>query len=232
MNLVSILAESGRQKFTAINVAGAKAIAEQAVLVQATAFVQISALGVDVADANYAKTKRAGEDAVRAVFRQATILRPSLIIGPEDGFFQRFARLSMLAPALPLIGGGHTQFQPVLVGDVAQAIYAAATNAAFAGKTYELAGEKTYSFRALLELMLRIIKRPTRLVSLPVCVAKVMGFFSELLPLPPVITRDQVRLLKFDTVATAGALNFHSLGIAPQSVEAALPELLARYIKN
>ncbi len=232
VNLVSILAESGRQRFTAINVAGAKAVAEQAALVNTTSFVQISALGIDKADAVYAKTKRAGEDAVRAAFPTATILRPSLIIGPEDGFFQRFARMSMLSPALPLINRGRTQFQPLLVEDVAQAIYIAATNTAAAGKTYELAGEHIYSFRQLLEIMLTIIKRPTRLVRLPNVIAKAMAFVSDLLPLKPMITRDQLRMLKVDSIITPGALNLGSLGIRPHSVEAALPELLSRYVKE
>ena len=232
VNLVSILAESGRQKFAAINVAGAKAVAEQSLLVKATSFIQISALGIEKADAVYAKTKHAGETAVRAVFPGATILRPSLIIGPEDGFFQRFARMCMIAPYLPLINRGRTQFQPVLVEDVAQAIYVAATNNAFSGKTYELAGEYIYSFRQLLEKMIVVIKRPTRLLRLPNFIANMLGFVSELLPLPPVITRDQVRMLKFDNIATSGALNFSSLGIKPHSVEAALPELLSRYIKE
>lgn len=232
VSLVSILYESGRQKFNAINVAGAKAVAEEARKAGASALVHVSALGADRAtDTKYGATKMAGEKAVREAFPNAVILRPSLIVGPEDGFFQRFARMSMALPVLPLIAGGHTKFQPVLVTDVAQAILAVAIKPEAAGQTYALAGEKVYSFRELLQLMARITNRRPKLVNIPGFIARLKGFFCELLPLPPVITRDQVKLLQYDNVVVAGERSLTELGFAPRSVEDALPQLLARYIK-
>jgi len=230
VNLVSILAECGRQKFTNINIAGAKVIAEEAVKADAKSFVQISALGAGRGAARYAETKKSGEDAVRSAFPNAVILRPSLIVGPEDGFFQRFGRMSMIAPALPLIGGGKTKFQPVLVSDVAQAVFQAATDVKCAGNTYELAGDEVLSFRQLLEKMRTVIKRKFCLVSIPSCIASLMGRICELLPLKPAITRDQVRMLGIDSVVQTGALTLRHMGITPRTLDSALPELLARYI--
>ena len=232
INLVSILAESGRQKFDAINVAGAKAIAAEAKAAGAKQFIQISALGVAKAtDTKYGATKLAGEEAVKAEFPSATILRPSLIIGPEDEFFQRFARMALIAPALPLIGGGKTKFQPVLVTDVAAAILAALKNPDAAGKTYELAGHTVYSFRELLELMARVINRRPWLMVVPRFAASLMAGLFSLTPFPAPITADQVKLLAHDNVLSDGALTLANLGIKPASIEAALPTLLARFIK-
>ena len=232
VNLVSILAESGRQKFDAINVGGAQAIAAEAKAAGAKQFIQISALGVAKAtDTKYGATKLAGEEAVKTEFPTATILRPSLIIGPEDGFFQRFARMALIAPALPLIGGGKTKFQPVLVTDVAAAIVAALKNPDAAGKTYELAGHTVYSFRELLELMGRVINRRLCLVYLPRFAARLMAGAFSLTPFPAPITADQVKLLAHDNVLSDGALTLANLGIKPASIEVALPTLLARFIK-
>ncbi|MBN8543282.1 MAG: complex I NDUFA9 subunit family protein [Alphaproteobacteria bacterium] len=227
INLVSILYQSGNQKFEAINVKGAQLIAEHAKKAGAKKFIQISALSPNP-DSRYGHTKLAGEEAVRAKFPNATILRPSLIIGPEDGFFQRFGRMSLIAPALPLIAGGHTRFQPVTVENVATAIFTAATSDV-AGKTFELAGPKTYSMKELLKLMLSLTGRKKCLISIPAPIASLMGWVSELLPLPPQITRDQVRLLKTDNVASADALQLKDLGIAPTAIESVLPTLLERF---
>ncbi len=233
VSLVSILYESGSQKFDAINVAGARAVAEAARAAGAKSLVHVSALGVErsAADTRYGATKLAGEEAVRAAFPSAVILRPSLIVGAEDGFFQRFGRMTMISPALPLIAGGKTLFQPVLVTDVAQAILAA-MGAEHAGKTYAVAGNERYSFREMLEMMARITNRRPWLVTIPAGVAKLKGFFCELMPFAPLITRDQVALLRHDNVVTDGEKTLAELGIAPASVAAALPALLARYIKN
>lgn len=232
VNLVSILAESGRQTFRAINVDGAKLVAEAAALAQVKTLVHISALSVGATHAHYAASKKAGEEAVRAAFPNVVVLRPSLIVGPEDGFFQRFARMSMIAPFLPLIGGGHTKFQPVLVNDVAQAIVTAATDSKCAGKTYELAGDEVFSFHQLLEHMARITKRVRPFIRIPKPIAAVMGSICDMLPLPPFITRDQVRMLDADSVMQQGALGLRHMGIAPRALDAALPELLARYMKE
>ena len=234
INLVSIMQEGGRQKFEAINVKGAAAVATEAKRAGARAFVHVSALGVDRAtnDSKYGKTKIAGEDAVRAAFPEATILQPSLVVGPEDCFFQRFARLSMIAPALPIIGGGKTLFQPVDVTDVARAILAAVAEPAFAGRTYELAGPQTYSLREMLEVLARITNRRPCLISLPSALASFSGFFFELSPLPAPITRDQVKMLKHDSIANAGAAGFADLGITPIAIEDVLPQYLSRFIKQ
>lgn len=232
VSLVSIMYQSGRQKFDAINVAGARAVAQEARRAGAKALVHVSALGVEKAsDTRYGATKFAGEQAVRAEFPGAVILRPSLIVGPEDNFFQRFARMSMLLPMLPLISGGETKFQPVLVTDVAKAILVSAQNPLHAGQTISLGGPQVYSFRALLELMGRITGRHPRLVKVPACVARMKGFFCELLPLKPLITRDQVKLLAHDNVVAHSDRTFADLGIVPTAIEAVLPGFLARYVK-
>ncbi len=232
VSLVSILYESGRQKFDAINVAGAGAVAKAAAEAGAKTFIHISALGIERSqDTRYGATKLAGEAAVRVAFPSATILRPSLIIGPEDGFFQRFGRMSLISPVLPIIAGGTTQFQPVLVTDVAKAIAAALTNPEAAGKTYELTGPTTYSMRGLLTLMGTITKRRARFVSLPSCLAKLQGFACELLPFAPMITRDQVKLLAHDNIATPGAPGFAALGLTPAAIETMLSQYLGRFVK-
>lgn len=232
VNLLGVLYQSGAQRFSTLHTKAAAAAATEATRIGVPHFVHVSALAVDKSRANYAKTKLAGEVAVKEAFPSATIVRPSLIIGPEDGFFQRFARMSLLAPALPLIGGGKTLFQPIMVSDVAHAICAAIITPDAAGNTYELAGPKTYSFRALLELMARITKRHVCLLNLPRPLAYVMGAFSELSPFAPPITRDQVRALATDNVASSGALQITDLGITPANIETVLPELLKRFIKE
>lgn len=233
VSLVSIMFESGRQKFQTINVNGARAIADETSRAGAPTLVHVSALGVDRAhDTRYGATKLTGEQVVRAGFPNATILRPSLIAGPEDKFFQRFARMSMLTPALPLIGGGTTKFQPVLVTDVASAVVACIENPATRGLTYELGGPKTYSFRELLELIGATINRRPCLIDLPLGMAKLQGLLCELLPFPPMLTRDQVALLAHDNVMSPNAKTFVDLGLKANALETALPGLLARYVKE
>ena len=146
-------------------------------------------------------------------------------------FFQRFARMALLLPALPLIAGGKTKFQPILVTDVAHAMLAAMRIPEAAGQTYELAGPQIYSFRALLELMASITQRKLRLISIPAGIAKLKGFVCELLPFPPMITRDQVKLLAYDNIANSGARTATDLGIAPASIDTQLPAYLSRFVK-
>lgn len=229
VNLTGILYETGRQKFDGVHHTGAANIAKAATAGQVRRFVHVSAIGADPkAEARYARTKGMGEDAVRQAFPQATILRPSIVIGPEDGFFNRFAEMSRLSPFLPLVGGGLTKFQPVYVGDVAQAIEMGLTDDAVAGETYELGGPKVYSFKALLELMLDQIGKRRALLPLPFAVASLQATFLELLPVPP-LTRDQVRLLRSDNVVSEGAKSFADLGIAPCAVETIIPTYLDKY---
>lgn len=233
VNLVSILYERGAQKFQTINVEGARALAQAARQAGASRFVQISALGIDAAqNSKYGRTKLAGEDAVREIFPGATIIRPSVLVGPEDQFFQRFARMSLLLPALPLIGGGHTKFQPTLVSDVAKAITAALANEDTAGQTYSLGGPEVLSFKQWLEKMLHITNRHVRLMPLPFSAAALLGGLSRLSPLPPVITADQVKLLRHDNVVPQGAAGYAQLGLQPSAVSAALPGLLSRFIRG
>ncbi len=161
----------------------------------------------------------------------ATIIRPSIVFGAEDEFFNRFAKLAMLAPALPLIGGGTTRFQPVYVLDVAEAIARAVANpAAHAGKTYELGGPRIYSFRELMTLMLAEIGRKRWLCSLPFALASLQGTVLQSIPfIRPPLTADQVRLLKRDNVVGAQAAGFQALGITPTALEPILPTYLDRY---
>lgn len=229
VNLVGILFESGRQKFDAVQAKGAGRVAAAAKAAGARRLIQISAIGASAGStASYAKSKAAGEQAVKAAFDGATILRPSIVFGPEDDFFNRFARLAMLSPVLPLIGGGHTKFQPVYVADVAAAVEKALDDASTAGKTYELGGPRIYTFRDLMSLLLKEIGRCRALVPLPFALASLKAAFLQLLPIPP-LTVDQVRMLKVDNVVGAGALGFKELGIAPTTVESVLPTYLDKF---
>lgn len=233
VNLVGILRQSGRQKFKAVQTDGAKRVAEEAKKAGAERFVQISSIGADRAhDSNYAASKYAGEHAVRAVFPGTTILRASLVVGPEDNFFQRFARMAMTCGTLPLIGTGATRFQPVFVLDLVQAILASLTRADVLGSTYELGGPETYSFKELLELIGKITTRHVRLVRIPRVVASLQAGLLELLPFAPPITRDQIRLLKYDNVVAADAKGFRALNMTPVAITSVLPTLLARFMKQ
>lgn len=232
INLASNLYESGRQKFRAVNVDGARRVAEHAHAVGAARLIHISALGIDASgDTKYGSSKKAGEDAVRAAYPTATILRPGLLVGSEDNFFQRFARMGNLAPVLPVVGGGKGLLQPTLVTDAAAAIVHALNLPEAAGQTYELAGPEAVSLRGWMERLRAITNRKYKLVSLPNGIATLMGRVSSLLPFPPMITADQVKLLKHNNVATAGAPGYAALGLTPGSVTTALPSLLSRFVK-
>lgn len=231
VNLVGVLYSRGRQSFKKVHEEGARAVAAEAAKAGVPVLVHLSALSAGISEAAYAKSKKTGEDAVRGVFQRATILRPSLVVGPEDGFFQRFGRMSLVAPFLPLIGGGRTRFQPLLVTDLVEAIFRSATQPALAGRTFELGGPEVFTFRQLLERLNSFTKRRTRLLTLPAPLAKLGGFFCELAPIPPAITRDQVRLLKSDAIVRDGADGCAALGIAPRPIGELLPEYLARFVK-
>ncbi len=237
ISLVSILYQSGAQRFNTINIEGASAVAMEAAKAGAKTLIHISSAGIEQAqNTQYGRTKLEGEQAVRQAFPGAIILRPSLIIGPEDGFFQCFGRMSMISPFLPLIGGGKTLYQPVLVTDVAAAISSALTRAEARGKTFELGGPETLSFRAMLETMRSITKRKTRLVSIPFALAYLQAFAMEMVshvsPCPPMLTRDQVKLLKHDNVINPKALGFIDLALAAAPIGSQLPHYLARFVKD
>lgn len=229
VSLVGILFESRTNSFAATQAEAPGTIARAAAAAGVRRLVHVSALGADAAsDSLYARSKAEGEQAVLAAFPAATILRPSLVFGPEDGFFNRFAAMAGLSPVLPLVGGGQTRFQPVYVGDVADAVMAALARDEAMGRTYELGGPKTYTFRELMEFILATIGRRRHLVPLPWGLAMLQGRLGEFLPTPP-ITQDQVRLLRRDSVVAAGAPGLAELGIAPHAIEAIVPSYLARY---
>jgi NADH dehydrogenase len=233
INLVGLLRESGRQRFAAVHAEAAGSIARAAKVAGALCFVHVSAAGIESnTESSYARTKLDGERRVREAFPEATILRPSLIFGPEDNFFNRFAGLarvpSIFLPALPLIGGGKTKFQPVYVCDVADAIDICAENVATRGKTYELGGPAIYTFRALMELILRETGRRRWLMNVPFGLAAFQATFLQLLPNAP-LTADQVRLLRHDNIIAPGALTLANLGVEPETVESVVPAYLWRF---
>ncbi|MGY6627254.1 MAG: complex I NDUFA9 subunit family protein [Oceanicaulis sp.] len=240
VNLVGILAEGGRQTFQSLQADGARAIAQAAKDAGIERFVQVSAIGADAqSKSRYARTKAAGETAVLEVLPGAVVLRPSIVFGPEDGFFNRFADMARFAPALPLIGGGATKFQPVYCDDVAQCVVQALETEAARGRVFELGGPSVYTFRELMEYILKTIDRPRLLIPLPFPVASLMGFFGEMagaLPfVEPFLTRDQVTLLKQDNVVGAGGEGLGRIdefGVTPESIEAVVPSYLARYRKG
>jgi len=232
VNLVGILAEGGRQKFPVVHDFGARAVAEAARAIGA-GLTHVSALGADEhSESTYARTKAAGERAVRDTLADATIFRPSIVFGPEDQFFNRFANMARFSPVLPLIGGGETKFQPVYVGDIAEAIARAVEGSIERGKTYELGGPNVLTFRQCMEEMLEVIDRRRMLVPVPWWLASLQGSVLGMLP-GKLLTRDQVTLLKSDNVVSAAAegegRTFASLGITPQSTSTILPSYLWRY---
>jgi NADH dehydrogenase len=189
----------------------------------------MSALGADPQSSSlYARTNAQAEQAVREVIADAVVVRPSVVFGPEDDLFNRFAGMARLSPALPLIGGGATRFQPVYVGDVADAFLPMVETRQAAGRTYELGGPKIYSFREMMREMLRQIDRRRLLVPVPFPVASVLAAFAELLPGKP-LTRDQVKLLRSDNVTTPGSLGLTDLGVVPTALEIVLPTYLDRF---
>ena len=229
INLIGILHETRRQSFAEVQAALPGRIARAARAAGVSRLVQMSAIGADPASASaYARSKAEGEQAARAAFSEAVIIRPSIVVGPEDGFFNRFAALARLLPALPLIGGGHPRFQPVCVGDVATAIVAALERDDARGQTYELGGPQVYSFAELMRYMLRVIGRRRLLVPLSFDLARLQARLLEWLPGPP-LTRDQVELLKADNVVGADARTLEDLGITPTPIELIVPDYLARY---
>ncbi len=228
-NLVGILAESGSRNFAAIHAEAPGRIGAAAAAAGVGRLVHLSALGADPESPSaYARSKAAGETALRAAFPQATILRPSIVFGPEDSFFNRFAGLARVLPALPLFGGGRTRFQPVYVGDVAAAAAAAMTSGRHRGETYALGGPRIYSFREIMELTLRETGRRRLLIPIPWSLANLQAAFWEWLPNPP-LTRDQLRQLRIDNVVPPGAPGLDAFGIAPTPAEAVLPTYLSRF---
>ena len=236
VNAVGVLFESGRQGFGALHAEGAGLLARSAVAAGAGRFVHISAIGADAnSAAAYARSKAAGEAAVCEAAPFATILRPSVVFGADDQFFNRFAAMAGLAPALPLIGGGGTRFQPVFVGDVALAVARALDDPRAAGRTYELGGPGVYTFKALLEIMLAEIGKSRFLAPVPFPIAGLLGKAGDIVAMagfPPPITSDQVEMLKVDNVVAPGALGLADLGVVAQALEPIIGTYLYRYRKG
>jgi uncharacterized protein YbjT (DUF2867 family) len=229
VNLIGMLHETRRRRFEEVHGALPGRIARAAADAGIERMVQLSAIGADPDSASaYARSKAEGERRVREALPSAVIVRPSIVIGPEDSFFNRFAEMARWLPALPLIGGGKTLFQPVYVGDVADAIVAGLQRPDAAGQTYELGGPQVYSFAELMRYMLDVLGRRRLLVPVSFGMAALKARFFELLPVPP-LTRDQVELLKTDNVVADGAKGLADLGLAPTPIELIVPEYLARY---
>ncbi len=228
INLAGILAERRRGDFFRVHAEGAGRIARLAASSVATRFIQVSAIGADPASAaEYGRSKAAGEAAVHAAFPKAVVLRPSLLFGAEDQFFNRFAAMATLAPVLPIIGGA-TRMQPVYAGDVAEAAMAALDDGAHAGKTFELGGPEVKTFRELMQWMLLIIERRRPIWDLPLPLARLQAGVLERLP-GKLLTRDQIKLLAVDNVVATGAPDLASLGITPTPLDLVAPGYLARY---
>jgi uncharacterized protein YbjT (DUF2867 family) len=236
INLVGILAPSGAQTFDAVHADGAGTVAKAASAAGART-VHVSSIGADAnSTSRYARSKAAGEAAVLSAAPSATILRPSVVFGPEDDFTNRFASLARMSPALPLIGGGATKMQPVYVGDVASAVACAVDGKTKAGATYELGGPEVLSMREIMEIILSTTGRDRMLVSLPFGLARLQALFLQFAPAPLQLTPDQVELLRSDNVvseaAKAAGLTLEGLGIAPDSLEAIAPQYLWRFRKS
>ncbi len=235
VNLVGLLFERGRQRFSAVHTVGAEQVA-LAANAHGARLVHVSAIGADEnSRSSYARTKAAAERLVLAAQGNAVIMRPSIIFGPEDDFFNRFAAMARLSPALPLIGGGKTHFQPVFVGDVAAAIADAVDGKARAGTIYELGGPEVVTFKQLMQFVLTTIERKRLLVPIPFFAAKLKAMFLQFMP-TPLLTPDQVDLLRADNVvseqAQAEARTLQGLGIEPEPLETIVPSYLWRFRKT
>ena len=233
INLVGILFPSGKQTFDAVQDEGARHVAEAARAAGAQALVHVSAIGASADAASvYARSKAEGEAAMREVFPGAVILRPSVVFGPEDDFFNRFAALARIALVLPLIGGGQTKFQPVFAGDVAKAVIAGLTGQAKSGALYELGGPEVLTLKEVMQRVLDYTMRRRLLVPVPFWLARLKGAFLQLLPTPP-LTVDQVRLLESDNVVSEAAKRakrtLEGLGIEPVAVAAVVPGYLEQF---
>lgn len=235
INLTGVLHSSGAQSFDAVHVFGAEASARAAKAARARVFIQMSAIGADASSkSEYARSKAEGEARARANYPGAIVLRPSIVFGPEDDFFNRFADLARFSPFLPLIGGGETRFQPVFAGDVGEAVARLVDAGEADGKTYELGGPEAFSFKQLMRFTLDTINRSRLLLPLPWGIAKVQAAIMGLMP-KPLLTLDQVELLRHDNVVSEEARReqrtLEGLGVTPQGIEGIVPGYLYRYRK-
>lgn len=230
VNCIGILFEKRKSRFKAAHVDVPEMIAKACMAAQVSKFVHISALGCEVQQSEYQKSKYAGEQAILAEYPQATIMRPSVVFGEDDQFFNMFAELSRYLPFLPLIGGGKTKMQPVYVGDVADAVFKVvmASGADHHGKVYQLGGAEVLTFKQVYERLFKHTKRPRKLVPVPFCIAKMEAAVLSLLP-KPLLTRDQVETLKSDNIVDENALGLAQLDITPTALDVILPHYLKTY---
>lgn len=232
INCIGILFEKGKRSFENMHIKVLENIATAASAAGVKKFIHVSALGVSNKSASkYARTKADAEQLLWRLIPTATVLRPSVIFGPEDNFLNQFANMSMISPFLPLIGGGETKFQPVFVEDVALAAMRALEGSSMEGKCYQLGGDKVYSFKEILQLITKTIGRKKLLFPIPFFLAKIMAFFAEFMP-TPFLTRDQLKLLKTDNIVEKSCSTFETIGITPHSLEELAPALLKRYKKR
>ena len=235
INLTGVLYSAGAQSFDAVHAFGAEASAKAAKAARARVFIQMSAIGADAkSNAEYARSKAEGEARARANFPGTIVLRPSIVFGPEDDFFNRFADMARFSPFLPLIGGGETKFQPVFAGDVGEAVARLVDAGEANGKTYELGGPEQFSFKALMQFTLDTIGRKRLLLPLPWGIAKVQAAIMGLMP-KPLLTLDQVEMLRHDNVVSEEARReqrtLEGFGVTPQGIEGIVPGYLYRYRK-
>lgn len=229
INLVGILFEKNKGDFSQIHTEAAKNIAKAATELDIKKIIHISALGVDKAITSlYAKSKFAGEVAILEKNPNATIIRPSIIFGNEDNFFNQFAQMAKFSPILPLIGNGITKFQPVFVENIADAIIKILESELYYGKIFELAGTEIVTFKEILNIILNIISKKRILFPIPFMLARIIGKLAQLLP-TPIITEDQVELLKYDNITTNNYLTFNDLNIIPQTINEIVPDYLMKY---
>ncbi|MGH6865258.1 MAG: complex I NDUFA9 subunit family protein [Methyloceanibacter sp.] len=233
INLVGILFPSGKQSFKSVQAEGAGHVAEAARRSGARALVHVSAIGANPDSASvYARTKAEGETAVVEAYPEAVIFRPSIVFGPEDDFFNRFAALARMLPVLPLIGGGKTRTQPVFVGDVAKAVVGALTGKTRGSASYELGGPEVLTMKQIMQRVLDYTMRKRPLVPLPFWLAKLQGALLQMLP-SPLLTVDQVRLLESDNVVSEQAIRtgrtLEGLGIEPVAIQSVVPDYLEQY---
>jgi NADH dehydrogenase len=234
-NLVGIQFERGRQRFDAVQDRGAARVA-QAATAQGARMIQVSAIGADENSASlYARSKALGEKAVFAASPDAVIVRPSVVFGPEDDFFNKFGAMARMLPALPLVGGGETKFQPVFAGDVAEAIAQIVEGKAKPGTIFEIGGAEVLTFKEILEYVLKVTERRRLLVPVPFALAKLKAAFLQLMP-KPLLTPDQVELLKSDNVVSAQAKaegrTLAAFGVEPTAIESIVPTYLWRFRKT
>lgn len=235
INLVGILFERGQQRFNAVQDQGAARVA-QAATAQGARMIQVSAIGADENSASlYARSKALGEKAVFAASPDAVIVRPSVVFGPEDDFFNKFGAMARMLPALPLVGGGETKFQPVFAGDVAEAIAQIVEGKAKPGTIFEIGGAEVLTFKEILEYVLKVTERRRLLVPVPFALAKLKAAFLQLMP-KPLLTPDQVELLKSDNVVSAQAKaegrTLAAFGVEPTAIESIVPTYLWRFRKT